>query len=95
MSNVTWNGTGQPAVGCEVEYKVGEKWCKCEVLAIKRGKAICWDDACGMSGAVELDNIRPIRTEEDKSAAEKIWAAMDEVEQLLLAAGFTRNKKAP
>lgn len=78
-----WRGPedGLPPVGSVVEYKGPRDgaWKECEVLAHRRGKAVCWNDETQQSGLVPVETMRRIRTEEDK-AVESIADAINDGE---------------
>jgi hypothetical protein len=80
-----WNGQedGLPPVGIECEYRTGNEWYECEVLAHKKGGIIAWCKTTEVSGLLMSEQVRPLRTEEDK-AVEDIVSVMASVANPLI-----------
>jgi hypothetical protein len=69
-----WDGTGLPPVGCECEVKGAvENWCKCEIVAHHKGRAVFFCDHWAHESdydALPASHFRPIRSQAERERKE-------------------------
>lgn len=68
-----WDGKGLPPVGtiCEYFWTEGDAWRECEVVAHYKSEAVVCDSEGDVLDRVSEENLRPLKTQEQKAAEER------------------------
>lgn len=70
--DTTWNGTGLPPVGCEIEYHSPKNgWTRGEYVGQFHGDMVVGCNETGVIGLCQAGSVRPIRTPEQIAAEER------------------------
>lgn len=80
----TWNGTGLPPAGCEIEYRSSSgRWRPGEYIGQFNGQMVIGCRETGVIGYCQSEIVRPIRTPEQIATEE----ALAEIERLYSEGG--------
>lgn len=74
----TWNGTGLPPAGCEIEYRSPSRgWRPGEYIGQFIGQMVIGCRETGVIGYCPTEGVRPVRTPEQIAADERVKAVAE------------------